>query len=222
MTYTLRFWILTFLITSLPAAAHSQGFLQDENHITHGPILGRVSAHGIGIWARTRYESAFTVRYGTKPDRLDVTSEPAQTTVSHDNTGWVHITGLKADTKYWYELRLNDRISGRTGSFRTLPDSEELKDPKYNPDGLFNFSFEFACGNNQNTTASSGPALPAFQTMLRKGVPDEVHFSLLDGDWLLLPACMEDTPIPTVAKRIQELDRPERNGWDIDRVKAGP
>ncbi len=159
-------------------------FLKDENHVTHGPILGRVSSTGIGVWARTRQTAEFSVRYGTAPDRLDQETDPVPTHLAHDNTGWVHITGLKPDTKYWYKLMLGGRETGRGGSFHTWPDSKLLIDKELNPKGLFNFSFEFACGNNQNASHSPGPALPAFATMLRQGIPDQVHFALLNGDWL--------------------------------------
>lgn len=185
MTTSPRFFAFIFTPLVLIAATSASGqFLVDENHITHGPILGRVSAHGIGIWARTRHTDKFTVRYGTSLDHLDQETDPVPTRLAHDNTGWVHITGLKADTKYWYRLFLGGRESGRGGSFRTWPDRKELIDKKLNPRGLFNFSFEFACGNNQNATHSPGPSLPGFATMLRKGVPDDIHFALLNGDWL--------------------------------------
>jgi hypothetical protein len=55
--------------------------------------------------------------------------------------------------------------------------------PELNPRGLFNFCFEFACGNNQNPRQGAGPELPAYQTMLRE-LRDRVHFSILNGDWL--------------------------------------
>src|SRR5690606_29208967 len=98
------------------------------------------------------------------------TSKPAQTALAHDNTGWVHITGLKPRTKYYYELRIPEvnGSQGKGGSFRTLPDAKNYVDAELNPRGLYNFSFEFACGNNQNPSHSNGPSLPAFATMLRQ------------------------------------------------------
>ena len=71
----------------------------------------------------------------------------------------------------------------RDGSFRTLPDSEEYIDSELNPQGLFNFSFEFACGNNQNLGHSIGPGLPTFGTMLNH-IADDINFAILNGDWL--------------------------------------
>ncbi|MGE0376116.1 MAG: alkaline phosphatase D family protein, partial [Planctomycetaceae bacterium] len=158
---------------------------EDANHFTHGPVLGRLSAQGIGVWARTARTGEFVVKYGTAPDALDQLSPPAATELAHDNTGWVHIDGLKPNTKYFYELAFPGSAfqTGKGGSFRTLPDSAELVDAELNPRGLFNFSFEFACGNNQNSPSSNGPGLPAFQTMLDK-LDDKIDFAILNGDWL--------------------------------------
>ena len=150
--------------------------------ITHGPILGRLSATGIGVWARTAEPGEFRIQYGERPTDLDQTSEPVRTDLEHDNTGWGHIQGLKPNTQYYY------RVLGEPGSrfptdlagdFRTLPDDQSLHHPQFNPRGLFNFSFEYACGNNQNPNRE----LLAFRTMLDK-IENEIHFAILDGDWL--------------------------------------
>ena len=73
---------------------------QRPNYITHGPILGRLGAHEIGIWARTNRAGTFRVRYGLRPGHLDELSEAVTTSVEHDNTGWAHITDLEANEKY--------------------------------------------------------------------------------------------------------------------------
>lgn len=78
--------------------------------ITHGPILGRLSSSGIGVWARTKQPGEFHVRYGTTPESLEQTSGVAQTNLDRDNTGWVHITGLEPYTTYYYE------VMGESGS----------------------------------------------------------------------------------------------------------
>jgi phosphodiesterase/alkaline phosphatase D-like protein len=157
----------------------------EETHITHGPILGRLSAHGVGVWARTNRTATFAVRYGLSPDAMDFSTEPAATRLEHDNTGWVHLARLKADTKYYYELVIPGGSSrtGRGGSFRTLPDARDYVDKELNPKGIFNFSFEFACGNNQNPGHSIGPALPALKTILDKH-KSELNFAIQNGDWL--------------------------------------
>ncbi|MFP6670172.1 MAG: alkaline phosphatase, partial [Pirellulaceae bacterium] len=122
---------------------------------------------------------------------LDQESKPVSTSLSHDNTGWALIEGLKADTKYYYRVVIldakatNGRVekTGRSGSFRTLPDAADHLHPQLNPRGLFNFKFEYACGNNQNPFHSVGPALPTFKTMLAE-LKDNIHFAILNGDWL--------------------------------------
>jgi len=175
-----------------------------DNFITQGPVLGRLSAHGIGVWARTSQTGSFTVKYGTSPKKLDQTSEPAKTRLDSDNTGWVHITGLKANTKYYYKLVLPGvaSITARSGSFLTLPDKKDYIDAELNPEGLFNFKFEYACGNNQNPGRGSGPELPTFKTMLDQ-LKDKVHFSILNGDWLY-----EMQRDYTVKQWLSQVDRP--------------
>jgi phosphodiesterase/alkaline phosphatase D-like protein len=170
-------WILLPLLTLATLAA------AQETQIMHGPILGRLSETGVGVWARTAQPGTFRVHYGTAPDRLDRTSSQVSTTLEHDNTGWVHLQGLEPNTKYYYQLRAGGKLSGLGGSFRTLPRAEDYRHPELNPKGLFNFRFEFACGNNQTPGQGAGTELPAFKTMLEQ-LRDHVHFSILNGDWL--------------------------------------
>lgn len=145
--------------------------------VTHGPILGRLSSEGIGIWARTGRPGAFRVRYGTTAGSLDRLSAPAETILDRDNTGWLLLKGLQPDTRYFYRLEA-DGATPPVASFRTLPRAEAFLDDRHNPRGLFNFSFEFACGNKQ-----LGPDQPAFRTMLRE-LQNRVHFAIQNGDWL--------------------------------------
>ena len=168
---------LTFAILLAPSVS------AQENEITHGPILGRLSHDGVGVWARTLRPGTIRVRYGARPTQLEQRSAPAPTTLVHDNAGWVHLRGLQPNTKYFYQVETGAGEVGPSGSFRTLPSREDFRDPELNPQGLFNFNFEFACGNNQNPSNGAGPGLPAFKTMLEK-LQDRIHFSILNGDWL--------------------------------------
>ena len=158
---------------------------QEVARFSHGPTLGKLGAHQIGVWARTFTPSTFWVRYGIDSENLDQISEPVTTSIDHDNTGWVLIKNLKANTKYYYALTAKGGTATmlpRAGSFRTLPDTEEMKDKEVNPEGLFNFSFEYACGNSQSSNGF-GPSLPTFGTMLDK-ISDKINFAILNGDWL--------------------------------------
>ena len=115
-----------FLVISiLGMMSWSDARAQEVATISHGPTLGRLGAHEIGVWARTFRPGTFWVRYGVNPDNLDKLSDPVTTTIEHDNTGWVHIKNLKANTKYYYALTVkggNATMLNRSGSFRTLPD----------------------------------------------------------------------------------------------------
>jgi phosphodiesterase/alkaline phosphatase D-like protein len=174
--------ILLLIVACIAAPCSAE---EELPHITTGPILGRLSADGIGVWARTSRAASFQVRYGLSPDEMDQMTDLVPTSLDHDNTGWVHITGLKAKTKYFYELVIPGSTvrTDRGGSFRTLPDGRDYVDEELNPKGLFNFSFEFACGNNQNLGHSIGPALPTFRTMLDR-IANDIDFAILNGDWL--------------------------------------
>ena len=119
----------------------------------------------------------FRVRYGPSSDSLDRLSQPVTTGLANDNTGWVHLTGLKPNTLYSYRLEA-EGDTPPTASFRTLPDGAAFANPQHNRQGLFNFAFEFACGNKQ-----FGSDQPAFRTMLSR-LDDRVHFSIQNGDWL--------------------------------------
>ena len=128
-----------------------------------------------------------------EPDRLDSLSAAAETRVERDNTGWVHLTGLDSGTRYHYRLVWLDgteEIPGPGGTFHTLPSPDDVRHPQYNPEGRFNFRFEFACGNNQNTGSPGayGWSLPAFATMLKElqgaGSRSRIDFAILNGDWL--------------------------------------
>ena len=147
MQYVRRVSVLLLGLSMGLAVAPLMAQHESVNHVTHGPILGRLGSHHVGVWARTRRSGQFVVRYGESPAALTQESKPVSTSLSHDNTGWGLIDGLKADTKYHYRVIIldakatNGRVekTGRTGSFRTLPDATELVHPKLNPQGLFNF-----------------------------------------------------------------------------------
>ena len=90
------------LIAFLGAAAAAQPPRTPPVRLTHGPMLGHVTSNSISIWARTSTPGEFQVRYGTSPDKLDQVSAPVTTTAVRDNTGWVLLTGLKPNVRYYY------------------------------------------------------------------------------------------------------------------------
>lgn len=179
------------LAVAILAAAWGCGPAPDAaDSITHGPVLGRLGATHVGVWARTSQPSDFNVFLGTDAESLAIRAT-GTTALGDDNTGWALVEGLEAGTKYYYEIGTGDGPTGseeRAGTFHTLPDGETMRS-EHNPEGWFNFRFEFACGNNQNPSGSPiGTQLLTHGTMLRELVrqtdKSKVDFAILDGDWL--------------------------------------
>lgn len=151
--------------------------------LTHGPLLGRQTVNSITVWARTKVPGQFHVRYGLKEGVYDQVSKPVTTNYEKDNTGTVTLKGLESGKKYHYAVFSGNRQVSAAGSFKTLRDSNTLKS-SLNPRGLYNFSFEFACGNNQSPNpAGLGPTMPGYDTLNAK-VRDKIDFAILNGDWL--------------------------------------
>ncbi len=151
-----------------------------EIRVTHGPMLGRPKTDSMSLWVRTERSGKVNVFYGTSKDQLTESASIETTDINRDYTGIITLKGLKANTRYYY--RIEDHQLD--GSFRTMPRAADFKNPKGNPKGLFNFKFEFACGNNQGGGGdSAGPTVPVFKTLNAK-VRDNINFAILNGDWL--------------------------------------
>ena len=151
--------------------------------LTHGPLLGRPGAETMSVWGRSSRPAELRVRYRAEGAGEERRSAAVRTVVEHDLCAHVALTDLAPDTTYEYQLLVDGEPAGEADRFRTWPDQEALRDEKLNPRGLFNFSFEFACGNNQNPNGGLGPSLPTYDTLNRQ-VRDEVLFAILNGDWL--------------------------------------
>ncbi len=172
-----------FLSLLLALTSTSATDLQENKlPLTHGPILGGATANSMKVWGRTAKPAQFHVRYGTVAGQLSMRSSVISTSLKNDNTGAVTLANLVPGTQYYYALFSDDKQISPSGSFKTLHDSKLLKS-KYNPEGLFNFSFEFACGNNQNPGNSLGPSVPAFDTLNRK-FRKGLDFAIQNGDWI--------------------------------------
>ena len=81
-------WLITVmgLLAGLGCQTHRQAGADEEVYFTHGPVLGRVEAHRMGVWARTARTGKFAVRYGTQPGRLDSRSPEVATRESSRTT----------------------------------------------------------------------------------------------------------------------------------------
>ena len=170
--------LLLLLLQSATVAAE-----RDPIRLTHGPMLGHVTENSVRVWGRTSDPGEFTVRFGTDPSRLDQVSAAATTRLSHDNTGFVTLTGLQPDTRYHYQIFVLQRPHGIAGSFRTLPSADIVRNEEHNPRGLFNFRFEAGSCANQNPLHGIGHDAPTYRNLNRDWA-DKVHFHIMNGDWL--------------------------------------
>jgi phosphodiesterase/alkaline phosphatase D-like protein len=187
----------------------------EEPRLTHGPILGQPGTTSMTVWVRTNMPTNTFLRYGTSSQALNQTSKVLRTAYDRDLTARIPLTDLQADTAYHYEVVVGEVPSRIGGSFTTLPSSVHLANA-HNPKGLFNVKFEFACGNNQNPKAGLGPGLPTYDTLIRE-VMDDIHFAILNGDWLYeenrdhTPAAwiaehhVPETEIPAIVKNVPTL-----------------
>jgi alkaline phosphatase D len=100
------------------AATASRGAAGREALITHGVVVGDVTADAAVLWARTDRETRLTVHLsgGKHHGGARLT-----TRATDDYTGQVVLTGLRPDTEYRY------RVGSARGSFRTAPAAKDAE-----------------------------------------------------------------------------------------------
>jgi alkaline phosphatase D len=115
--------------------------------VTHGVVVGDVTAHSAVLWARGDREGTLKVHLsGGKhdgPGRLELRA-------GDDYTGQVVLTGLKPDTDYRY------RVGSRHGSFETAPAAHDAEDVR------LVFGGDVA---GQNVCRDAGEGFPIMETI---------------------------------------------------------
>jgi len=164
--------------------------------LTHGPLLGRPTSNSMRVWVRTDKPAAFRVLYNTSlPLSTDASpSLDGATSADADNTGYVELEGLNANTRYYYGIiTATGLIDTRMEfdrpwpSFRTLPDESSFSDPLNNKQGLFDFAFSIGCCARQK--AAKDPEKfgiygnpPSFLNLFKRHA-DDVAFHIVNGDF---------------------------------------
>lgn len=102
------------------AYARAQGV-----ELVHGPMVGTILPWGARFWVRTASEIDVAVRVSTSQDMDDAAlSRPVRPLRTADYTVVVEVSGLQADTLYFYDLSMGERhyAPDPLPSFRTAPE----------------------------------------------------------------------------------------------------
>ncbi len=161
-------------------------------NISHGPVLGAVGSDYVRVWIRTKEPTKFAVVYSTQvPLTRESEKVWGETLQENDNTGHVVIHGLKANTKYYYGILIdNDLVDIRMDYedpwpfFKTLPDTMSYPDSKNNPAGMYNVCFSIghcACQGSSPFPHMEYDDHHCFTTLLKQ-YGDEIMFHIMNGD----------------------------------------
>ncbi len=160
--------------------------------VTHGPVLGDVTARSVRVWLRANREIDFEVLM--VPERPPF--ENARVIAGHcdeqqDFTAFVHVDELLPNQVYAYAIRVGGEMIDLRGdfrdpwpTFRTLPDETSYAH-EFNPQGKFNLSFSIGARQRQRSpedTYGIYPNPPAFDTIWEKH-RQRLAFHVVNGDY---------------------------------------
>lgn len=108
----------------LHGTAAWQGVAGASSGLVHGPLLGDVTPGGARFWVRTLRESEFEILVSERGDFDNPDARgSSRTSAARDFTGIAAVEGLRHDTRYRYQLRIDGRPVPRATEweFRTFP-----------------------------------------------------------------------------------------------------
>ncbi len=89
--------------------------------ITHGPVMGAMSDSGLRMYLRSDSVRSFTIEIDTDSFFTAPLQFQNTTLASLDSSVITDISGLAADTKYYYRVLFNSVPDIKKGSFKTFP-----------------------------------------------------------------------------------------------------
>ena len=117
--------VLVAAVFALPgsgAVAAARTASHDAPVVTHGVVVGDVTAHSAVLWARADREGTLSVHLsGGRHDRV----ERLRIRAADDYTGQLLLNGLRPDTSYRYRVGHAHRGPLARGSFQTAPEADE-------------------------------------------------------------------------------------------------
>ena len=132
--------------------------------LTHGPVVGGVTASDAKVFIRTNTTASVTLRYGTDPAlQTYLVSDPVATNESSDFTAIIPLTGLAPETILYLNVVVNgvpQFLSQPYPSFATFPPDGSARDFKFVV--LSDFKKVAELNIDVPTFASAAAELPAF------------------------------------------------------------
>lgn len=155
-------WDLTFILLMAHAVL--------AQNLTHGPIAGGVTSNAARFYVRVDNAATVNIRISTTKDFAAWSvGTPQGATAANDWAVIVPVTGLTANTLYYYRAAVNGVALGDIRQFRTFP-TKGSREP-------FLFTFG-SC--QQNQPWRNAPNAGRTFTVMAK---DQPRFFLQIGDW---------------------------------------
>jgi alkaline phosphatase D len=148
----IAYLVLAAAVFALPgsgagAAVRAAG--HDAPAVTHGVVVGDVTAHSAVLWARADREGTLRVNLsGGRHDRV----EKLRVRAADDYTGQLLLKGLRPDTTYRY------RVGSERGTFETAPEAGDAARVR------LAFGGDVA---GQNVCRDAGEGFPIMETIRR-------------------------------------------------------
>jgi alkaline phosphatase D len=131
--------------------------------LTHGPVVGGVSASEAKVFVRTSQAASIQLRYGTDPNLQSYsTSSTLKSKLKSDFTGMITLTSLTSETTYYLNPVVNGtpQLSAPYPSFKTFPPQDSARDFSFAV--LTDFTTVKNLTTDVPTYASAGATNPAF------------------------------------------------------------
>ncbi len=129
--------------------------------LTHGPVVGGVTPISARVFARTSDSAAVRIRYSTAADLSGaLESETQLTRADHDFTTIIDLTNLLPDTRYYYNVIVDDAPQRQTPypQFKTFPSAGSNRAFKF----VYLTDSNVGPGLDAKSFANAGKENPAF------------------------------------------------------------
>ena len=154
-TRTLAFWLAIQIVAI--------GFTEAQM-LTHGPVVGGVTASDAKVFVRTDTTASVTLRFGTDPNlQTYLVSNSVTTNEADDFTTTISLAGLAPETTLYLNVVVNGAaqfLSPPFPSFTTFPSAGSSRDFKFVV--LSDFRTVAKLTAEVQTFASAAAELPAF------------------------------------------------------------